>query len=177
MRTTQTKSKKPPKKRKKVTIKTSKPDPTPHHERPWKNPKEKLKLVHCTHEQDERWERAFYHGPEQSIDEWMCKALDIAADNPPVYRLSSKFSAALKRLAYQYEIDMYEIADRLMYRAIREADNRIAHRIDPFEPQLIDDFDCTDSADRMCLADMSRWERDKGMRFQEYLLTQHTPHA
>lgn len=80
-------------------------------------------------------------------------------------------------MAHQYALDMYEIADRLMYRAIREADNRIAHRIDPFEPQLVDDFDCTDSADRMCVADMSIWERDKKMRIQEYLLTEHNAQA
>jgi hypothetical protein len=64
-----------------------------------------------------------------------------------------------------------------MERAVREADNRIAHRIDPFEPQLVDDFDCTDEANKVCVADMSFMERSKGMRIQEHLLTQHTPHA
>jgi hypothetical protein len=128
--------------------------------------------IKVTREQDQRWHHAFYHGPEESFGEWLFKALDTAAQNPPVYRLSSRFSAALKRLAHQYALDMYEIADRLMERAVREADNRIAHRVDPFEPQLIDDYDCTDAANRMCVGDMSHWERVKGMRIQEYLLTQ-----
>ena len=177
MRTTTQAKKTPP--TKKASSKASKVDITPAHERPLRDPDhyDTSIKVYCTREQDQRWQHAFYHGPEGSHNEWYCKALDIAAQNPPVYRLSSRFSAGLKRLAHQHGIDMYEVADRLMFRAIREADNRIAHRIDPWEPQLVDDFDCTDSADRMCVADMSFWERDKGMRFQEYLLTQHTPHA
>jgi hypothetical protein len=179
MRTTQTKTTATPKK--KNPTKASKDtktivarDETPLSEINRNKVSYEMKV---TREQDQRWQHAFYHGPEQSFDEWLLKALDIAAQNPPVYRLSSRFSAGLKRLAHQYALDMYEIADRLMERAVREADNRIAHRIDPFEPQLVDDFDCTDEANKVCVADMSFMERSKGMRIQEHLLTQHTPHA
>jgi hypothetical protein len=176
MRTTQKKTAATPKKKtpKKTMGKTPKPDNTPYHERLARDLDryDTSIKVFCSLEQDQRWQHAFYHGPEESMNEWYCKALEIAAQNPLVYRLSSRFSAGLKRLAHQFGRDMYEIADRLMERAVREADNRIAHRVDPFEPQLIDDYDCTDAANKVCVADMSFMERDKGMRIQEYLLTQ-----